>query len=382
MADGANEPGGGAPAALASVCPRCHGDLTPGGQACGHCGAELGAGDSAAVPRHELFEALRSAALGRFRDLAPGAESVACRGCGAVTLTTHRAQRCPFCGGALVLATTTDGLLPDAVAPFAIEEGVAAEVLHRWLGRRWFAPSDLSRAGLRDALQAVYLPYWSFTVRGVGIYVGERGDAHYSVERRVSPGGGAVEHRVRHVKWRRRHGQVERELDDFLVPASTSLPPKLLDGLAPWRAEALVPFSPSHLHGTLAERYSIDLRSGFAVAQRALEDKLRAAARFEIGGDEQRVSHLRVRHEDGTFRHLLLPVWSTALRYRGRVYRLTVNAQTGAVSGERPYSRGKLAAAAALALLLIAAGLAAWLLSRKPAPEPAPEPAPPPTCAA
>lgn len=379
MADGANDAEAGV---MARVCPRCGGDLggpaplrAEGVPACRHCGAVVAPSRSAPVPRHELFEALRSAELGHFRDLAPGAESVACRGCGAVTVTTHRALRCPFCSGSLVLAAASDGLLPDAVAPFAIDEQVAAEVIGRWLGRRWFAPSDLSRSGLRDSLQAVYLPYWSFSVVGRGTYVGERGDAYYTVERRVGPGGRPADHRVRHLKWRRRHGQVDRELVDYLVPASTSLPPKQLAQLAPWRGEALVAFSPEHLHGTLAERYSVDLRSGFAVAQRALEDKLRAAACFEIGGDEQRVSHLRVKHEHGSFRHVLLPVWSTALRYRGRVYRLMVNAQTGAVTGERPYSRGKLAVAAALLLLLVAAAVVAWRLWQRPAPPPAP-PAP------
>jgi hypothetical protein len=73
---------------------------------------------------------------------------------------------------------------------------------------------------------------------------------------------------------------------------------------------------------------------------------------------------------------VLLPVWSTALRYRGRVYRLTVNAQTGALAGEQPYSRGKLALAAGAVGLAVAAMIAAWMLLRRPAP-PAPEPDPP-----
>jgi hypothetical protein len=282
------------------------------------------------------LSSLRSAALGHFRDLAPEARSVGCQGCGAVTVTTHRAVCCPFCGGALISSEPGDGILPDAVAPFTVDETAAAAAVTRWLGRRWLAPSNLARVARRDPLQPVYLPYWSFSVLGRATYVGERGDASYRTERRVGSYGRITEHRVRHVKWRRRHGQVERELRDHLVPASTSLPPSLLAGLAPWRGDALLPFSPDHLRGTLTERYSVDLRTGFAAAQRHLEAELREAACFDMGGDEQRVSHLRVRHEAGSFRHVLLPVWSTALRYRGRVYRLVVNGQSGELSGERP----------------------------------------------
>jgi hypothetical protein len=348
-----------------------------GSLTCRHCGAASAAPPPARpVPRHELFAALRAAELGHFRDLAPEAQSVSCRGCGAVTVTTHRAVRCPFCSGSLVTAEPADGILPDAVAPFSLDEAAAAAAVTRWLGRRWFAPSDLVRVARRDHLQAVYLPYWSFSVVGRATYVGERGDASTRTERRVGSYGRITEHQVRHVKWRRRHGQVDRELVDHLVPATTSLPPALLAALGPWRGEALVPFSAAHLQGTLAERYSVDLRSGFATAQRELEQRLRAAACLDIGGDEQRVSHLRVKHEGGSFRHVLLPVWSTALRYRGRVYRLAVNAQTGALTGERPYSRGKLALAAGVALLAIAAAITAWMLLRKPAPPP-PDPSPP-----
>jgi hypothetical protein len=372
--------GGGteAPPSASPGSPGSPGSIT-GSLTCRHCGAASAAPPSARpVPRHELFAALRAAELGHFRDLAPEAQSVSCRGCGAVTVTTHRAVRCPFCSGSLVTAEPADGILPDAVAPFSLDEAAAAAAVTRWLGRRWFAPSDLVRVARRDRLQAVYLPYWSFSVVGRATYVGERGDASTRTERRVGSYGRITEHRVRHVKWRRRHGQVDRELVDHLVPATTSLPPALLAALGPWRGEALVPFSAAHLQGTLAERYSVDLRSGFATAQRELEQKLRAAACFDIGGDEQRVSHLRVKHEGGSFRHVLLPVWSTALRYRGRVYRLAVNAQTGALAGERPYSRGKLALAAGVALLAIAAAITAWMLLRKPAPPPPdPDPSPP-----
>jgi hypothetical protein len=327
-----------------------------------------------AVPRHELFTALRAAALGHYRDLAPEAQSVVCQECGAVTVTTHHAVRCPFCAGALLATEPAGGLLPDAVAPFVIDESAATAAVVRWLGRRWFAPSDLLRVAERDRLQSVYLPYWSFSVVGHATYVGQRGDARYHTERRVGSYGRMTEHRVRTVKWRVVHGQAVSALRDHLVPATHSLPPDQLAQLEPWRGEGLVPFSSEHLRGHLAERYSVDLRTGYAAAQRHLEDELRAAARLDMGGDEQRVSHLRVKHEDGSFRHVLLPVWSTALRYRGRIYRIAVNAQTGVTTGTRPYSRAKIALAVTALVVLVAAAIAAWLLLRRPPP---PEPPPP-----
>ena len=58
-----------------------------------------------------------------------------------------------------------------------------------------------------------------------------------------------------------------------------------------------------------------------------------------------------------TFKHILLPVWLAAYKYRGKTYRFVVNGQSGRVQGERPYSAWKIAAAV-IAALAVAAGIA------------------------
>ena len=54
-----------------------------------------------------------------------------------------------------------------------------------------------------------------------------------------------------------------------------------------------------------------------------------------------------------TFKHILLPVWTAAYRYRGKSYRFVVNGQTGKVEGERPWSWVKIAFAVVLLAILI-----------------------------
>jgi len=48
-------------------------------------------------------------------------------------------------------------------------------------------------------------------------------------------------------------------------------------------------------------------------------------------------------YRDLRFKHVLFPVWISAYRYRGRIFRLLVNARTGEVQGERPWSAAKIA---------------------------------------
>ena len=65
-----------------------------------------------------------------------------------------------------------------------------------------------------------------------------------------------------------------------------------------------------------------------------------------------------------TFKHLLLPVWMLAYRYRRKAFQVTVNGVSGEVQGERPWSVAKILGLVALALALAAAAFFAFAGSR------------------
>jgi hypothetical protein len=56
-----------------------------------------------------------------------------------------------------------------------------------------------------------------------------------------------------------------------------------------------------------------------------------------------------------TFKHILLPVWVAAYRYNDRVYRFLINARTGQIAGQRPYSGWNIAALLVAAALVVLA---------------------------
>jgi hypothetical protein len=76
----------------------------------------------------------------------------------------------------------------------------------------------------------------------------------------------------------------------------------------------------------------------------------------DIGGDHQRVHSVDTNYRHITFKHILLPVWLSAYRFRERTFRFLVNARTGEVQGERPYSWIKITLLV-LFLLAVAAGV-------------------------
>jgi hypothetical protein len=220
-----------------------------------------------------------------------------------------------------------------------------------WLGRLWFAPNGLqeyARKGRR--MDGIYVPYWTFDADTKSRYTGERGTVYY-VTQTVMRNGRRETIQVPKVRWSPASGRVARFFDDVLVLASRSLPKRFTDGLEPWDLSALAPYRPEYLAGFLAEGYQVTLEDGFVEARAYMDRMIDRDVRFDIGGDQQRVHRIETAISEVTFKHILLPVWMAAYKYRGETYRFVVNGRTGRVQGERPYSAWKIAFAVILGLI-------------------------------
>jgi len=284
---------------------------------------------------------------------------ITCPNCGASTefdADTHAAE-CPFCATPVVTDTGTHRhIKPRGLLPFELDEGTARTALTDWLGSLWFAPNGLmeyARKGARKGrkMNGIYVPYWTFDADTKSRYQGARG-THYYETRTVTRDGKRRQVRVRKTRWRNVSGRVARFFDDVLVLASRSLPKKYTDGLEPWDLSALEPYKPEYLAGFRAEGYQVELADGFTEARAYMDRMIRRDVKYDIGGDDQRVRNVDTDISDVTFKHILLPVWLAAYKYRGQTYRFVVNGRTGRVQGERPYSAWKIAFAVLIGLIL------------------------------
>ena len=136
---------------------------------------------------------------------------------------------------------------------------------------------------------------------------------------------------------------MDRFFDDVLVPGTASVDNARLSGLQPWDLEAIVSYEPAFLSGFKAQRYQVELGDGFTSAKRIMAGIIEGDVRESIGGNEQRIQSIHTNYSNLTFKHLLMPVWIAAYRYENKVYQVLVNARTGSVQGERPYSIWKIA---------------------------------------
>lgn len=343
-------------------CDQCGADFrfdpAAGKLVCDHCGNEQDI-DVARSPWQAIRELDFTAAL---NTQLPEAEIeeirvLQCPNCGAQVefdADTHAAE-CPFCATPVVTDTGTHRhIKPKGLLPFALDEGAARDAMNQWLGRLWFAPNGLqeyARKGRR--MQGIYVPYWTFDADTKTDYRGERGTVYYTTHT-VMRNGKRQQLRKRHVRWTPKSGKVARFFDDVLVLASRSLPKTYTDGLEPWDLSALEPYAPEYLAGFRAEGYTVELEEGFTLARQKMDRVIERDVKFDIGGDVQRIHDLRTAVSDVTFKHVLLPVWLAAYKYRGKTYRFVVNGRTGRVQGERPWSAWKIAVAVVLGAILAA----------------------------
>ncbi|MTI00735.1 TFIIB-type zinc finger domain-containing protein [Roseibium sp. RKSG952] len=269
---------------------------------------------------------------------------------------THAAE-CPFCATPVVTDTGVNRhIKPRGVLPFALDERSAHKAMGDWLGRLWFAPNGLKEYARKGRkMQGIYVPYWTFDADTKSSYRGERGVVYYET-RTVMRDGKPVQQQVPKVRWTPKSGRVARFFDDVLVLASRSLPKSYTDALEPWDLPALEPYQPEYLAGFRAEAYTVELQEGYKEARQYMARVIERDVRFDIGGDRQRIHALETEVRDVTFKHILLPVWMAAYKYRGQTYRFVVNGRTGRVQGERPWSAIKITVAVVLGLL-VAAGV-------------------------
>ncbi|MDA7428079.1 TFIIB-type zinc finger domain-containing protein [Primorskyibacter aestuariivivens] len=276
------------------------------------------------------------------------------------------ARECPFCATPVVVDTGTHRhIKPRGLLPFAMEERDAHKAMTDWLGKLWFAPNglqDYARKGRK--MEGIYVPYWTFDADTKSRYSGQRGTVYYET-RTVMRDGKATQQRVQKIRWRSVSGRVARFFDDVLVLASRSLPKKYTDNLEPWDLSALEPYRPEFLAGFRAEGYQVELAEGFSEARHYMDRMIERDVKFDIGGDRQRIHNIDTDISDITFKHILLPVWLAAYKYRGKSYRFVVNGRTGRVQGERPWSAWKIAFAVVVGLIVAGAVGYLWAQSQQ-----------------
>jgi len=265
-----------------------------------------------------------------------GLRTYVCQSCGgAITLDESTAAgSCPYCDSPVVLDNNVTGMLkPDLIIPFKKTKDEAQQAMKKFCkGKPLLPPTFISESRIED-VKGLYVPFWLYDCGAAGKM---RFDAtkvkrwstdefdytkteHYMVIRE----GGAM-------------------FDDVPVNGSSKVEARYMEAIEPFDTAEGVPFQGGYLSGYLADKYDIDSSAAQPRANErikaGMEELLRGTV---VGYTDVIVQSSQMRLDTGKIRYAMLPVWILSTRYRGKVYKFAMNAQTGRFVGELPISWGK-----------------------------------------
>lgn len=316
--------------------------------------------DEGAIVEHDLLQAL---AEHDGRGLQEAKKSLKCQSCHAISVfdATRMAQRCEFCGSPSIVAVEDlDQLItPQSLLPAVVSSTQVRDMLRQWYGTRWFAPSSLKKRALTDTLGGIYLPYWTFDAHVEAQWVAESGYHYYESESYTDANGQTRTRQVQKTRWKPSSGQLSHFFDDDLVPGTVGLHLELLRKVEPFpTVNDLKPYDAAYVRGWTVERYQVDLRKASQTSLEQMQRQIQRLCAKDVPGDTYRNLQVQADYQKRSFKHILVPVWLVSYDYAGKSYQVVVNAYTGSMAGERPYSWVKIAFAAIAVILLLL-----WLFS-------------------
>lgn len=293
-----------------------------------------------------FYEAERSAN----KDWGVETTTILCKACGTESIydTIQTPTTCPFCGSnQIVNSNESDTIAPGGIVPFRISNYQALELFHKWMKRKWFCPKPV-KDKIKE-FKGIYLPYWTFDTETFSSYQGK-----YGIDYRDEDNDG---HTTTRTVWHKTFGDYREFINDELVPATKKHDKELLKKLEPFDTEKNKSYKPEYISGYVAERYSLGLDSAWHIATDSIKEKLKEHISDEILSEHHadRVSNVNfgTEYTNVTYKYLLLPVWSSNLIYKGKVYKFMINGQTGKVAGKTPLSIPKIIIAAVAAIAIV-----------------------------
>ena len=276
---------------------------------------------AARIPELDLRERSRTPSRPRRwrRPASPSARAAAPRSSSTPTCTPRNARSAPR------RSSPTPGcsrhIKPQAQLPFLLTEDEARAAMNRWLGRLWFAPSNLKALRPRRPGDAGHLralldlrrrdPHRLLRPARHGLLT-----RRTRCRRRSTAGGRWCRSRSPRSAGSRCAGSVARDFDDVLVLGSRSLPKRFTDALAPWDLSALSAYEPRFLAGFRAEGYTVPVEDAYGEARAIMNagDRGRRAPRHRRrpaahrrARDRGRPADLQARAPAGLARGLPLP---------------------------------------------------------------------------
>ncbi len=264
-----------------------------------------------------------------------------CQSCGAELMTDENttATACAYCGNPVVLPDAIEsGVKPEIALPFKISKEKALQIFNDYFKGKRLLPNIFTDTHNRvSEIRKLFVPYWLFDCDAYADFI-------YDAEKVSTRREGDYE-----IK-RTSHFMVRRSgwlgFDSIPVDASEKLDDSIGESLEPYDLSTSVAFNPAVLAGAMADRADVDAEVCRARAVERIESSVESTMRGTVHGySSVRTRRRYIRSEDGKITPALMPVWLITTEKQEsdgkKVYTFAINGQTGALTCDVPYAKGK-----------------------------------------
>ncbi len=282
-------------------------------------------------------------------------KTYSCTSCGAqlVTEETTVATNCAFCGSpSIIPGQFTAGTRPEKVIPFVIKKSEAEKTFHSYFrGKKMLPDAFLKGKNQINQIMQLYVPYWLFncTADADMTFNGTRVSTRRT--------GSYMETITRHYLIRRA-GTLD--FADLPIDANSRIENDITETLEPYQTSSAIEFSPEVLSGAMANRADVSPEESKKRADERIASTTQSTMRGTIQGYAavtQRSSTLNI--AQGVSSPVLFPMWQITTIKDGKPYTFAINGQTGKLTTNIPYSKGKFFGwALGIAASITAAGFA------------------------
>lgn len=342
---------------LNSSCPSCGSNLEFNVKKqtllCPNCGTSVEIEDKKNVSEHDVNLALKDNKNITTKNTE--ITELSCESCGGKIEISPliTATSCPYCGSNIVLTKKQVELeMPDGIRPFQVDKNEAGEIFHNWIKGRFFAPNALKNTYQQDKMMAIYMPYYTFDANARANYtamVGDNYTEHYTDSE------GNRKSRIK-TRWSHTSGTKSEFFNDVLVAASNSLDEKLLEEVGYFDTDnnTLKSYDPSYMLGFNAQRISLSLNDTYNIGRQKMNEMMRQeiVSQELLRHDHVNNINFDMNLSNEVYKHVILPIYSSAYMYNGKIYNVIINGQSGLIRGEYPKSPIKIALAILLALIV------------------------------
>lgn len=321
-------------------CPNCgadmYYDIATGKLRCPYCDSTENI-DSSVCNTETTLEGFDESKLKR----ESGTVTYQCPNCHAKTVMHElgTSAKCPFCGATNILKTDDiPGLAPDAILPFKVTKEEASSNSLKWLKKKPYAPIRLKKSFRPENLNSVYSPTFTFDSDTYSSYEGRLGE-HYT----ETVGSGENRKTVTKTRYFNVRGSFSQVFDDVLIEVSPKLNQAEFEKVGAFDTKNAVVYNIDYIAGHASERYDTGINTAFETAKKKMSDRIRAGILAQYKYDVVDYLNVNTQFRKNTFKHLLVPLWCSAFKYRDKIYNYFVNGRSGVVGGKTPVAVWKVA---------------------------------------